>query len=265
MNINAALKAGTQLAKGGQPRVRALNHPAVPPKSVIALDASAGDTVPNTETLEVRAAPGEVIALVCMQLGGPAPRPARLAAHARQGVDQLLKDHRIMAIGPGDAKHQWDALAVRDEVALAAKFAPVRGVGPCVRAPRGLGTLAPSIQARLKSSLSALRSSVSNAKCRRCHTPAACQSRNRLQQVMPLPKPNSWGKCSHGVPVRSTNRMPFKACSSLSRGLPPLGEGSATGSNGAILLYNAVLISLFLFFPMPRQTHYVRLAMTGFC
>lgn len=58
--------------------------------------------------------------------------------------------------------------------------------------------------------------------------------------------------------------MPFKACSILSRGLPPLGEGSTTGSNGSILLYNAALISLFLFFPMPRQTHNVHSTMTGF-
>ena len=265
MNVDAALEAGTQLAEGCQPRVSALNHPAVASESVIALNTSAGNTILDNAALKVRAAAGEVVALVRMQLGGPSARPAWLAAHGRQGVYQLLEDHRIMAVGSGDAEHQRDALAVRDDVALAAEFAPVRGVGPCVRAPRGLGTLAPSIQTRLKSSLSALRSSASNAMCRRCHTPALCQSRSRLQQVMPLPKPNSWGKCSQGIPVRSTNRMPFKACSSLSRGLPPLGEGAATGSSGSILLYNAVLISWFLFFPMPRQTHYMHLTMTGFC
>jgi hypothetical protein len=44
-----------------------------------------------------------------------------------------------------------------------------------------------------------------------------------------------------------------------------LGEGSATGSSGSILLYSAALISLFLFFPMPRQTHNVHSTMTGFC
>ena len=265
MNVDAALKARTQLAEGSQPRVSSLDQPAVAPEPVIALNTSAGDAILDTAAREVRAAARKVVDLVGMQLCGPAARPARLAAHGRQGVYQLLEDHRIMAVGPGDAEHQRDALAIRDEVALAAEFAPVRGVGPCVRAPRGLGTLAPSMQARLKSSLSAPRNSVSNAKCRRCHTPALCQSRNRLQQVMPLPKPNSWGRCSQGAPVRSTNRMPFKTCSSLSLGLPPLGEGLATGSNGSILLYTAALISAFLFFPMPCQTHVARLTMIGFC
>lgn len=265
MNVDAALEAGAQLAKGRQPSMRTLNHPAMAPEPIIALDSSAGNTILNATAFKVSAAPSEVVALVRMQLLGPLARPAALAAHRWQCINQILEHHRVMAVGPGDAKDQRDALAVREDVALAAEFSPVRGVGPRVRAPRGLGTLAPSTLARLKSSLSALRSSASNARCRRCHTPAACQSRSRLQQVMPLPKPNSWGRCSQGVPVRSTNRMPFKASSSLSRGLPPLGEGFTVGSNGSILLNSAVLISLFLFLAMPYQTHIGHWAMTGFC
>jgi len=265
MNVNATLEAGTQLAKRCQPGMSALDDPPIASEPVIALNASAGDAVSNTAALEVNAALCEVIALVRMQLVGPAARPAWLATHSRQGIDQLLEDHRIMPVGPGNAEHQRDALAVRDDVTFAAEFAPVRGVGACVRAPRGLGTLAPSIQARLKSSLPAPRNSLSNAMCRRCHTPAHCQSRSRLQHVMPLPKPNSWGRCSQGVPVRNTNRMPFKACSSLSLGLPPLGETVATGSKGSILLYSSALISLFRFFAMSHQTHKVHLTMTGFC
>ena len=90
----------------------------------------------------------------------------------------------------------------------------------------------------------ASRAAVSSKSCR-------CQS--------PIP-----GRCSQGAPVRSTNRMPFKTCSLLSLGLPPLGEATATGSNGLILLYNAAVISLFLFFPMPHQTHSIHLTMTAF-
>lgn len=265
MNVDAALEAGAQLAKGSEPGMGALDNPPMAPEPVIALDAFAGDAILDASALEVGTAPRVVITFVRMQLLGPAAAPAALAAHRWQCVNQLIEHHRVMAVGSGDAKDQRDALAVRDDVALAAEFAPVRGVGARIRAPRGLGTLAPSTLARLKSSLSALRSSSSNARCRRCHTPAACQSRSRLQQVMPLPKPSSWGRCSQGVPVRSTNRRPFKASSSLSRGLPPLGEGFAAGSNGSSLLYSAALISLFLFFPMPYQTHIGHWAMTGFC
>lgn len=113
-----------------------------------------------------------------------AARSARLAAHRWQGVNQLTEDHRIVTVGSGDAEHQRDALAVRDDMALAAKLSSVRGIGARARAPRGLATLAPSMLTRLKSSLPALRNSSKSSRCRLCHTCAACQSRRRRQQVI---------------------------------------------------------------------------------
>lgn len=44
MNVDAALKASTQLAEGSQPGVRALDHPAMTPEPIIALDAAPGNT-----------------------------------------------------------------------------------------------------------------------------------------------------------------------------------------------------------------------------
>ena len=41
---------------------------------------------------------------------------------------------------------------------------------------------------------SAARSRASSTSCSSSHTPAACQSRMRRQQVMPLPQPTSRGK-----------------------------------------------------------------------
>ena len=158
MNIDAALESGAQLAQGCQPGVSALDHPAVTSEPVIALNASAGDAILDTSALEMGATSREVVALVCMQLARPPARSARLAAYGRQCIYQLLEDHRIVTIGASDAKDQRDTLGVRDDVTLTAKLAPIRGVMPCVRAPRGLGTLAPSMLTRLRSSLLALRS-----------------------------------------------------------------------------------------------------------
>ena len=47
-----------------------------------------------------------------------------------------------------------------------------------------------------------------SAKCIRSQTPSACQSRSRRQHVMPEPQPSSRGNICHGMPLRSTNRMP---------------------------------------------------------
>lgn len=42
----------------------------------------------------------------------------------------------------------------------------------------------------------------------------AFQSCNLRQQVMPDPKPNSFGRYSHWMPVCSTKRMPHSTCQS---------------------------------------------------
>lgn len=165
MNVNAALEASAQLAEGSEPRVRALDDPAVATKPIIALYAFAGGTVLDTAAFEMSVAARVVVSLVRMQLAGPATWSTWLAAHGWQGVNQLIEDHRIVTVGSGDAEHQRDALTLRDEMALSAKFASVSGIGARVRAPRGLATLAPSMLTRLKSSLSALRSSSRSSRC----------------------------------------------------------------------------------------------------
>jgi hypothetical protein len=54
------------------------------------------------------------------------------------------------------------------------------------------------------------RNSVSRASCSRCQTPARCQSTSRRQHVLPDPQPIWRGNICHGIPDRSTKRMPVK-------------------------------------------------------
>jgi hypothetical protein len=262
MGLDASLKSDPQLSEARVPGVRALDNPSMASKPVVALDSSAGNAGFDATRSEMFMATLEVIAFVRMQLVRPASRPAFDPVHGRKRIDQLLKHHRVMPIRSGHAKHQRNPFLVGDEVALAAEFASVCRVGARVRAPRGLGTDAASRLARLRSNCPAPRSSASKTICMRCHTPFACHCRSRRQQVMPLPYPSSAGRCSHGVPVRSTNKMPLSAFSSSSLGLPPLGETGACGTNGLSFFHNAALISLSFF--MPCQTPARRFSMTGF-
>lgn len=105
-----------------------------------------------TADLAEFAAARKVVALVGMQLVRPTARPPALACDTRDGVHKFLEHYRVVPVGSGHAEHQRDALPVRDEVTLAAELASIGRVGPRVRAPRGLGTLAPSRLTRLKSS-----------------------------------------------------------------------------------------------------------------
>ena len=224
----------------------ALDHPPMLSQSVVALDTPARNPILDAAELEMLSAPCEVVALVGMQPVRPATRPATRAGNRRQGIDQLFEDYGVVTIGPGHAEHQRDTLSVRDDVAFATELATVSRVRSCVQAPRGLGTADPSMLTRLRSSWPAPRSCASKTRCRRCQTPAACQSRRRRQHVMPLPKPNSCGRSSQAMPVRSTNKMPLSASSSDSRGRPPLSDGLTSGSSGWTCFHSAELSSLFL-------------------
>jgi hypothetical protein len=56
---------------------------------------------------------------------------------------------------------------------------------------------------------------------------------------MPLPQPISCGSISHGMPLRSTNRIPLSAARLATRGRPPLGLGGSGGSNGSMIAHSS--------------------------
>lgn len=207
-----------------------------------------------------------VIALIRVHFSRSAMQPPWFAIRRQQQQQggQLFDELRLMPVGSSDTEGQWNTPSISDDMALTAHFSPVRGVGAGVHTPQGLGTLAPSIQARLKSSLSALRGSATSLKWTLCHTLASCQVRSRLQQVMPLPKSNSWGSSSHVIPVRTTKTMTLRASSLLRRGRSPMGEGVTPSNNRSIRFYSAELISKFWLCVTHRQTHLTNLPTTCF-
>ena len=107
MSLDASLEAHTQLAECCQPSVRSLDHPAVAPEPVIALDAPASDAVLNAMALEMVAAAMEVVALVSVHALGPASWPARQAPNSGQVVDELFEDDRVVPVGSRDTERQW--------------------------------------------------------------------------------------------------------------------------------------------------------------
>jgi hypothetical protein len=82
-------------------------------------------------------------------------------------------------------------------------------------------------------------SSANSNSCSRSQTPAACQSRNRRQQVSPHPQPNSCGSIVHGMPLRKTNRIPVSASRLPTGGRPPLVEAITGGRSGWTRSHNA--------------------------
>lgn len=161
MDVDASLEADAQLAEAGKPGMGALDHPAMPPQSIIALDPLASDAGGDAPLLEMVAAAVDIVGPVGVQLAWPASCTPGLACDRRQGIDQSLKDHRVVPVGSGHTERQGNAVAIDDQMPLAAELAAISRVRTRVGAPRGEATLAASRLARLRSSLSARRSSAS--------------------------------------------------------------------------------------------------------
>ena len=149
------------------------------------------------------AATRKVIALVGMQLSETTGAACRAFPHQWARHRPTARRSPTVPIGTGDAEHQRDALAVRDDVALAAVCpCPLVGAGDIPRAGYAGAIHAGAAEVQFAGAAHPSSSS----RCRRCHTPAVCQSRRRRQHVMPLPKPSSWGGVLPGCPCARRTR-----------------------------------------------------------
>jgi hypothetical protein len=132
----------------------------------------------------------EVVGLVSMQLGRAEARAARSTAWPHAGWDRLdqgLKDTGVVEGGGRELDRQRDALTIHDQVILGTELPAVGGVAAGGFTPFFARTLVLSKLARSQSMAPASPSQVRIVWCSRSHTPAACHSRTRRQQVIPLP------------------------------------------------------------------------------
>ncbi len=243
MNIEASFEANSKLAESGEPGMRTLDDPTMPAQPFAAFDTAACNTSLDAALSQITSTTPEVIPFVSVQFARALAWRTVQPGYRRNGIERGLECHRIVAVGSRDRDGQRNAACIYDDVSLRSELAAVGRVGAGFLAPRGLETLAPSRLARSQSIWSCSRSRRSIARCSRRHTPAACQSRRRRQHVMPLPKPSSCGRSSHGIPVCSTYRMPLSAArSSTVRRRPPLGDGVNSGISGSSSTHNSLLI-----------------------
>ena len=243
VDIQSSFKADSQLAKACKPAVRPPHHPPVFAQPLAALNASSSNPANDAPLPQVGSASLEVVAFVGVQLCRSSTGTSWQASNRRNRVHAPLEHLGVVPVRAADQDHQRDASGIYDDVPLGAELASVRGVWARFLAPRGLGTEEPSMLARLQSIWSCSRKRVSMAWCNCSQTPAAFQSRRRLQHVMTLPYPRDWGRSSHGMPVCSTNKMPLRAASSLTASLraPPLAEGTKAGTRGCSCCHSSLL------------------------
>jgi len=154
------------------------------------------------------------------------------------GVDQRDGLLRIMDVRAGVNHGQRRAISIGDQMSFRAVFPAIGGIRASLRPPKMARTEQLSKIALDQSISPASPSSSKSSRQTFSQTPAACQSRRRRQQVIPLPHLISCGKYSQPQPVRNTNKMPVSARRFSIGGRPPLGLGFAGGNSGSIRSHN---------------------------
>jgi hypothetical protein len=192
MDVRATLVAGGKAAKLPKPGQRPLHDPAMAAQPRAGVDPFARDPHPDVPPGEGVPTARTIVGLVSVQLGREfAPVGA---ANGRDGVEQMLKEHAVVAVGAAQADGERGADAVDHKMALSARFAAIRRIRPGFAAPFLAGTLALSRQARLQSIWSASPSRSKNFRWSSAPTPAACNSHSPRQHVISEPRPNSGGR-----------------------------------------------------------------------
>jgi hypothetical protein len=258
MNLIPTLIPDTQTTTSVQPGKGAFNNPAMRTQAHSLVNASSSKSGNNSSFYQSLSMFVAIIASVRMQLFRTT---SELPIGSRQRwycIDHLQKHRNITHIGTCVPYGEWDSSSVDHNMALRARFAAIRWIRTGFFAPPGAGTLPESMLARDQSIWSALDNRSNMARWSCSHKPASCQSRNRLQQVIPLPHPISGGSISHGIPVFNTNRIPVSATRSLRRGRPPFGLGGTAGSRGSMICHNSSVTKGFVMPLFYRNLGFVR-------
>jgi hypothetical protein len=249
VEIVAAFVADEEASVAVEPGEGALHDPPVPAEFGLGVDARASDARGDVAPPERSASGAAGVGLVGVQLGGASARATAGPLGRRDRVDGVEEDGPLVDIGGRLEADERDALPLGHQMVLGPGLAPIRGVradrlrrGPPFFSPFA-GTVELSMLARLQSSRSAAPRRSSSTRCRPPQTPAACQSRSRRQQVIPLPHPISCGKYSHWIPVFNTNTIPVRQARSGIGGRPGFFFGRGFGNNGATTSHNASLTS----------------------
>ncbi len=246
MDVGETLVADGETPVPGQPRQRPLHYPPVPSQSLATLYPDSGYPRLDSPLPQRLPTPPKVIRLVRVQLLWSLPGPAPRSPDWLDSVYELFQQHRVVSIGSTESYRERDAFSIDHNMPLCARFAFIRRIRPGLRAPFLAGMLALSRLALVQSIRPASPSRFRSTRWSRCHTPACCQSRSLLQQVMPDPQPISMGNISHCMPDLSTKIIPPKADLSGTRGLPPLGFGGSFGNRGSIASHSSSLTSCLL-------------------
>jgi hypothetical protein len=202
--VGSPFPADSQASEAVQPGEGPLYHPAVGAQAGAVSCSAAGDGGDDAAGSDLVAVDVVVVAAVGEERVGFAARSSDPASDRWDRVEQGQELGDVVAVAASQQDGERGAVSVGDEVVFRTCPAPVDRRGTRVAPPFSALTWEESTTQRDQSSREAAFSSASRTSWSRCQTPASFQSRRRRQQVMPEPKPISFGRYSHWIPVCNT-------------------------------------------------------------
>ena len=241
MDAGSTFVADRESPEAMQPGDGPFDDPARTAEAAAVTAIAIRDQRPDATLAELAAMPFRVVAAVALDHVWFSARPSRPAADRRHGVDEV---QQLCDVGPIRGRQRRDErnpVRVGKNMMLRPGLAAIGRVRSSFFPPRIARSDALSTTARARSSRPRRRSSVSSTACRRFHTPARCHRTNRRQHVVPEPQPISRGSIRHGIPLRSTNRMPVSTARSGIGARPAYCRlrRRRLGKSGSIRFHNA--------------------------
>lgn len=210
MDVRASFVTDSEAPKLMEPREGALHDPSVFPKAAPMFGVSFGENGIDVFCPELLSMWFGIVAPVALDGVGLLARTTRLSPDRGDRLDERNQLGDIMSIGRGENRGERNALRIRDDVVFRSHFRSIRGVRARLAPPKTARTDPESTTALDQSIWSASRSLPRRMWWSLSHTPASCHALRYRQQLIPDPHPISLGSISHGIPLRSTKRIPDK-------------------------------------------------------
>ena len=220
MDVVATFVTDREAAEAMEPGVRTFDHPAQDAEAAAMRRAPSGQDGDDALGAEAIAMRLRVVPSIALDDARLAPRATAAPAHGRERGDERVELRDVIDVRGRYLRDEWDAACVGDEVVLGTRLAAIGWVRSSFFPPRTARTDALSTTVQPWSSRPRRRSSASSTSWSRCHTPVRCQRAKRRQQVLPEPQPICRGTICHGMPDRSTNKMPVRMARSGIGGRP---------------------------------------------
>jgi len=241
VNTGTTFVAHGQPAKTMQPGEGPLDHPTRAAEATPVRGAAFRELRSDTTREELIAVGLRIVAAVPLdQPRGPG-RPAGAPAERGHRVHQRQQLGDVVAIRGRQLRDERNPVRVGENMMLRPGLAAIGRVRSSFFPPRSARSEELSTTARARSSWPRRRNSVSRTVCRRFQTPARCHRASRRQQVLPEPQPISGGSMFHGIPLRSTKRIPVNTARSGIGARPAYRRFRARrfGSKGAIRVHKS--------------------------